>query len=553
MHENLTEISNLCAAFGVKQVVICPGSRSAPLVYAFSQNPAFTCYSVIDERSAAYMALGMAQQSRIPAVLICTSGTAALNFYPAIAEAFYQKIPLLVLTADRPPELLYQQDGQMINQTRVFEKNCKKSFLLSQDLSRNQVNKMGTEALLTTLLPSMGPVHLNIPLREPLYDGFTKPVAITKKRINIPNQALWKISHTLHPTLKNPKVMILVGQQPVNNALYTALRKWKENTNAVILCDVLSNQHSLSTAPMFDFILNQSNEEIKKALQPDILISFGGPVLSKSIKLWLKSFNPTYHYRVQPEEQHVNTYGNVTHFVSALPTDFLHQLTLPFGSNPTFRMLWEYMEVQAVLKLNPFVRKAPFNELGAISKILLHIPEAVNMQLANSSVVRYVNTIGQLKTSWTIDGNRGTSGIDGCSSTAVGAAIANNKLTVLITGDLALLYDKNAFWHQHIPDNIRVIVLNNDGGGIFTRIDGPGKRPEHLSWFTTPQKNNLRLFAQEHHLKYLFCDNYKSLEKLLPSFFQPSAGAAILEIKFDIKENTRILNQLKKIKLTYAK
>ncbi len=553
VHENLSEISKLCAAYGVKHVVICPGSRSAPLVFAFTQNPAFTCYSVIDERSAAYMALGMAQQTLLPTVLICTSGTAALNFYPAIAEALYQQIPLLVLTADRPPELLNQQDGQMINQDHVFEKNCKQSYVFSEDLSLKQAYQLGEEALLATTFPVPGPVHINIPLREPLYEHAFGLSPKTTKAIKLPQHPDWKISDKKTLQIKNPKIIILVGQLPVNNNLYTVLRNWKERTNAVILCDVLSNKQSLCTAPMYDLILSQSNDPIKKDLQPDILISFGGPLVSKNLKLWLKSIRPALHFRIQPDGLKVNTYGNVTDYISTLPARFLEQFTLPTGSNPTFRMLWEYANIQAELKLNPFIRQAPFNELGAMSAIFKSMPDAINVQLANSSVVRYANTLGQLNTSWTIHGNRGTSGIDGCSSTAVGAAIANNKLTVLITGDLAFLYDKNAFWNGYMPNNLRVIIINNEGGGIFTRIEGPGKYPDKLSWFTTPQKNKIKQVAEAFDLKYHFCNNYKSLEKILPFFFQPSTGAAVLEIKIDMKDNARILNQLKKIKLTYAK
>jgi len=295
LQQHVFTIAKVCQHFGIENAVICPGSRSAPLVFAFTSNPGIKCYSAIDERSAAFMALGMAQQLQKPVVLISTSGTACLNFFPAIAEAFYQKIPLLILTADRSPEMLNQQDGQMIMQKGVFGKHVlashellsyqedKVDFKLTERIVRNAIEESLNEK-------GFGPVHINVPLREPLYNlydnpSFPKLAFYNEKKspsaIRVPflNELdyAWKVSK---------RKIILVGLMPPDIELSNCLDSFINQDDVVLIADIASNQHEIANSGLFDFILQHGRRENLIELEPDFILSIGGPVVSKSLKLW---------------------------------------------------------------------------------------------------------------------------------------------------------------------------------------------------------------------------------------------------------------------------
>ncbi len=559
MQQHVFAISQTCNQLGIKHAVICPGSRSAPLVFAFTQNKDVNCISITDERSAAFIALGMAKQLQQPVVLICTSGTAALNFYPAIAEAFYQKIPLIVLTADRPPEFLNQQDGQMITQKNVFEKNILASFELPCYVHGKENLQETSNTILTAIGISngfiKGPVHINVPLREPLY-----PTA--KKTFSFHSTLLTTAPpHPLTPSpflplkkawLKSEKKVILIGELPINNGLFTTLFELSKNNDVVILCDVLSNKQSVCTAPHFDFIVSQSDEKTLLELEPDLIISFGGSVLSKAVKLWLKKQKPKHHFRIQQQNELVNTYNNVTAFIKSNPEIVLKELVEKKEDTTqqnNYKLLWKKIDELAAFRISHFIKLNSFSELQATNIILNNLPDACNFHIANSSVIRYVSLLGNLKPSWQMSGNRGTSGIDGSTSTAVGAALINNKPTVLLTGDLAFLYDRNALWNHCVSNNLRIIVFNNYGGGIFTLIDGPSSVKEQLNYFTTPHRQSIKNTVLDNGLGYYFCDSENELKKAIKIFFDLAKKAAVLEITFNLQENAKVFKSFKKIKL----
>lgn len=566
MHTPINAISQTCSLLGIKHAVICPGSRSAPLVHAFVSNSNIHCHAVVDERSAAYIALGMAQQLKKPVILICTSGTASLNFFPAIAEAYYQKVPLIVLTADRPPRLLNQQDGQMIMQKNVYGKHV----LASLEMLFSRIDNSRIESTVKLVSDAIkmssrldGPVHINVPLEEPLYDhqdlSDQKSILdLIKKNLDRSNliEGIPAKQVSLNLLKKawaaSSKKLIIIGQMPVNNALFSALHELEKHADVSILCDVLSNKQSVCTAPCFDFILSQSNHSALSQLEPDLVISMGGPMVSKSLKVWLKSLKPKHHFRVQTETQRIDTYNNVTSFIEMNNAQVLSGLLEGQNIKPnsySYKNSWKQQEKIAENSINKFINNNSFCELSAVNTILKKIPVAANLHFANSSIIRYATILGKLHSSWTIDGNRGTSGIDGCTSTAVGASLINNKPTVLITGDLGFLYDRNALWNELIKNNLRIIVLNNFGGGIFQLIDGPSSHKKELPFYTTPHHQSVKNTVIDNGLDYYFCNTESGLKKTLNTFFDPSDKAAVLEITFNMNENTRAFRQLKKIKL----
>jgi 2-succinyl-5-enolpyruvyl-6-hydroxy-3-cyclohexene-1-carboxylate synthase len=270
----------------------------------------------------------------------------------------------------------------------------------------------------------------------------------------------------------------------------------------------------------------------------------GGPLVSKSLKLWIKGLEIKHHIRIEAnDEKQVNTYGNVTRFVYGNEAQVLEGLELQRG-RPDFKDAWQRMSKQAQSHLDNHLDNTPFSELHAMRTLLAAIPSGCNLHLGNSSIIRYASYLGFSRDDITVNSNRGTSGIDGCTSTAVGAAWVNNRLTVLVTGDLAFLYDRNALWHRHIPDNLRIVVINNGGGGIFTLIEGPERFAAQREYFTTPHTRTCRNTAGEAGLNYYFCRSDAGLRKGIARLFDPLSGPGILEIGSDMEGNKRVFKGL---------
>jgi 2-succinyl-5-enolpyruvyl-6-hydroxy-3-cyclohexene-1-carboxylate synthase len=555
MQQHVYAISQACQSAGIQQAIICPGSRSAPLVFAFTQSK-ICCHSIVDERSAGYIALGMAQQLQQPVVLICTSGTAALNFFSAIAEAFYQKIPLIVLTADRPQELLNQQDGQMIMQQGVFGEHVRASYELPcYEVGGEELN--ATFSLVSKAIQhavsQQGPIHINVPLKEPLYPSkinnttsFPQKNIITKP---VPKALNDSVKNSIITAWKKAqRKLILIGQLPLDGAINGALTALAKRDDVVIICDVLSNQYGFNTAPQFDYLITRADAKTAETMQPDFILSAGGPVLSKALKAWLQKQQPQHHFRINTTSTQIDTYRNVT---QQLETDITAVLLLlahiPSQQIELYKPFWEAANSFAAKGIKQFLSTKKWSELQAMNYVLQHIPDISNVQVGNSSIIRYVSYLGALHPSWKMDGNRGTSGIDGCTSTAVGAAMVNNRPTFLLTGDIAFLYDYNALWNK-LPHNLKIIVFNNEGGGIFQLIEGPAKHADQLHFFTTPHQQSIQQIALQKGLRYYFCDDLNSLQKVA-HFFNPSSPSALLEIKSNIKTNSSLFKLFKGVKL----
>jgi 2-succinyl-5-enolpyruvyl-6-hydroxy-3-cyclohexene-1-carboxylate synthase len=556
MQQHVFSIAQTCFAAGVEHAIICPGSRSAPLVYAFKRSP-INCISVVDERSAGYIALGMAQQTGKPVVLICTSGTAALNFFPAIAEAFYQQIPLIVLTADRPPELLNQQDGQMIMQQNVFGTHVKMSAELPCYTPGTENHKETVAVIIkllnTSMLRAKGPVHLNIPLAEPLYPDQRVDIPAVPAFYHdnvVPALNVSEITWIENTWRKARKKLVIVGQMPCNAALTGALQELKKDGDTVILCDILSNQYAFNTAPTFDYLFLRADAQTLEQLAPDCIISLGGPVLSKPLKKWLKQQKPETHIRFNEKGWPVDTYQNVTRSfeVDAAPVLFQLGLRATTSEISYFKLFWQQANSVVLAAGNQYLKQADWNELTAVNYLMTRIPDAANVQTANSSVIRYISYLGLVNPSWVMNGNRGTSGIDGSTSTALGAALVNNRPTFLLTGDLAFFYDNNALWNG-LPSNLKIIVINNGGGGIFQLIDGPGKHKKELNYFTTPHQQQIGPMCEARGIKHLKVSSMEALAKVSANFFSPDSPAAVLEIVVDRDKNAADFKRYKQFPL----
>lgn len=560
----IINLAAICARKGVRNFIISPGSRSAPLTVAFARQPELQCRIVMDERAAAFIALGLAQQTGQPVGLVCTSGTAGLNYAPAVTEAFYQRIPLLIFTADRPPEWIDQQDGQTIRQTNLYGSHIRASFQLPVDYSHPDaqwhLERIISEAINTTRWPVPGPVQVNVPLREPLYPS---PGAVVQPQPERKIIQLQPVQATLPASTwddllagwqRAERKLVVAGLHPYNSQLTAALSAIQQNPKVAVIGDLTANIHQAGgRLHLWDMALGTKSSAIWEALAPELLVTFGGQVVSKYLKLFLRKYKPRQHWHIDPAGQAIDTFQSLTRII---PTEasyfFAHlsrqaQFQATASTAETYLDVWLKQEAKAQKQLAAFLAEAPFGEFQAAHQVMQALPEPSRLQLGNSMPVRYANFIGLAGRDIQVNANRGTSGIDGTVSTTVGAALATDQITTLITGDLAFFYDRNALWHNNVPKNLRLVILNNHGGGIFKLIDGPNNLPdpELTTYFETPHSLNAKNTAADHNCAYYHSTNADELQQHLPAFFTPGATAAILEIETDHAINTEVFQKFK--------
>lgn len=547
----ILDLVAICAKKGIEHAILSPGSRCAPLTLAFARHPDIHARTISDERSAAFIALGMAQQLNQPVVLVCTSGSAALNYYPAIAEAFFQQIPLLILTADRPSEWIDQWDGQTIFQPEVYGKHVKKSFHFPDSFANEEqiwhAGRIVNEAINLSKQFPAGPVHINVPLREPFYpaenEEFKFPdnpreFTTVSSQTQLSEESLKHIKNRLNDV---NRILLVPGQQKPNSHIQSLLDQLSKNQKVVIVSDSISNLQSESTINLHDHWLG--NESFHPGLAPDLVISFGKSVISKSLKQFLRKSEAS-HWHIQPDGQAKDTFQHLTRILACSPMQFLNWLTqnLP-KQNVEFQSKWLSLEKNVSESLQKTFDSVEFGEYSALHFILQKIPAPSKVHLANSMAVRYVNFLG--KRPQEIICNRGTSGIDGSNSTAVGCTFTTKDPVTLITGDMAFFYDRNAFWHNYSTPNLRVIIINNHAGGIFRLIDGPAKQPELEEFFETKQQLSANHLAEEFGFFYIKVKNQQELESALIDFYEPSIQPKILEIESSSAKNAEILKQVK--------
>lgn len=567
----LYNIVEICVKKGVKTVVISPGSRSAPLTLAFARHKATECLVVPDERSAAFIALGIAQTRRQTVALLCTSGSASLNYAPAIAEAYFQEVPLLIFTADRPPEWIDQQDGQTIRQRNIYQNHCKASYELPVDYSHPDslwhINRIVNEAINLTQHGQTQPVHINIPIREPFYPEENEEITFDEnvriihqiRTIQNPAQIDWQALMQIEETCE--KQLIVVGQTPMNSVLLNTLPQIERKGifRIPIVADLIGNAYPFGkTISHHDLILMQEDETLKKALQPDLLITIGKSVLSKGLKQFLRKYPPRFHWHFQEFGQAPDTFRSLTHVLPISPEkglEYYLSYTRKKIQKDDYFKLWLSEELKAEKFLMSFFQEQKtFSEFGAMQMLLQQLPEHSLLHLANSMAVRYANYLSLApEKNIEVFANRGTSGIDGSNSTALGAAIATEKIVTLITGDMAFLYDRNAFWHNHLPANLRVVVLNNFGGGIFRLLPESSKLPELDVFFETQQNSTAQQIAEEFGMMYLVAKSSTELQEALKDFFAVSAKPKILEIPTQNTQNLMFFEEFKKTWLEVCK
>lgn len=542
-HELLWNMVSLLYAKGVRHAILCPGSRNGPIINAFACFKAITSHSCVDERSAAYQALGIAEELMQPVVVVCTSGTAALNLAPAIAEAFYQHVPLIVITADRPAEWIDQLDGQAIRQTGIYHNHIKAQYSFSDENSHADTiwhaMRIVNEAVNTAMELPYGPVHINVPLREPLYlpageipvyDAMPKNIIPTNVTTILDQN---QISELCVEFDSYDKVLMLGGQGRINSLLKNSLSHLSINQNTAIVGDCLSN---LTWIPDLLSISDQAVASFNADHAPELLITFGRSILCRTLKTFLRSNKPKAHWHIGMEPA-ADVYQSLTRHIRTSPEycfKVLVAANLKNLSRTSYKNdLLSIISNEHKTYLADNCKPENFTEFSATKRLLELLPENEVLHLGNSMAVRLADRAGVPDKNIEIFCNRGTSGIDGSVSTAVGHALAAPaKHHTLLIGDLGLFYDINGLWRDTVPANLLIVVLNNHGGRIFETIKGPGNIPQALPFFTTPHNRSARAVAEMFGLEYMRAGNSEEMEEIFKRVFVMSARARVVELDF---------------------
>ena len=548
---NLVEI---CAEKGIEQVVVSPGSRNAPLSITFNRHPKINTTVIVDERSAAFYALGIAQQTRKTVAIVCTSGTAALNYAPAIAEAFYQKIPLLIITADRPMEWVDQMDGQTIRQDNVYQNYVKKSFTFPTEPKGDEevwyCNRICSEAIESSTYPEAGPVHINFPLREPLYGvkdytdiPIPKHFSTVTTLLELPESEIQELQKKWN---KYSKILIVSGLIHPNRRINDSLNELSKQNHVAVLTETTSNLFGKNFNRSIDRLLvgieGKNSKKSQSDFQPELLVTLGGPVVSKKIKAFLRNNPPIEHWHINASNDYIDTYKNLSKIIPISPEKLLPSFA-SITKTGNYNNTWKALDISLLKLFKEFMTTVPFCDLKAFDIILDHLPKESNLQLANSTAVRYSNLFDSIsKRSIKCFSNRGTSGIDGTISTAVGAASTTSQITTVISGDLSFFYDSNALWINPMPSNLRIIVINNKGGNIFRIIDGPSSVPELTDFFEAKHNLTTEHLATTFGLEYFNCINEQDLENAVNTAYNSNYNSpCIIEVVTDNELTPEVL------------
>ncbi len=554
----ILDLAELLYQHGVRHAVISPGSRSAPITLAFVRHGGFQIETAIDERSGGFIGLGIAQQTMQSVVLICTSGSAVYNYAPAVAEAYFQQIPLIAISADRPQEWIHQFDGQTIFQNNIFGKHVKQFYQLPVDFVHEDSswahNRLVNEAYCMSQSLPRGPVHINIGIREPFYpennEVFQYHSSVRKIEI-VPNQKVLNTTEwhqILNEWDRFDRKLVAVGQLVNPNDKLDSLQKLSSEYDIPVVADVISNiPWNENVIRNHDFFLSDPKAV---SLEPQLLITVGMSFISKELKTFIRKNPPLQHWHISEDGLVIDPFKTLTKIIPISPEYFFDQLLEKtdfqlFTENEEPENFTEYLaEWQAVsLKTSAYSslfleNLTTINDVLLLDSIFKYLQSDFKLQLGNSMTVRYANVIGSLNRNVWVNCNRGTSGIDGCLSTAIGAAKVSKLPVYLILGDVSFLYDRNGLLQNSLPSNLKIIILNNDGGNIFSMIEGPANLPENGVYFKTEHGRNAKLVASDAGVKYFSVHELKDLDAILQEFVSHS-HCSILELFTDSQENSK--------------
>ena len=514
--ENINILTSLLVAHGVRRAVVCPGSRNAPIVHNLVKSGCISCYPVTDERSAGFYALGMALLDGNAVAVCVTSGSALLNLLPAVAEAYYQHVPLIVISADRPLAWIDQQDGQTIRQQNALADFVKKAVTLNEPTDETQrwhCNRLANEALLATNHHGLGPVHINVPLSEPLF-GYDVPTLPNERKISrhTPHSLVEvDLNELIADFRKAKKPMIVLGQMHPGS-VDTSLVKALEG-HAVVVSEVLSYFGGLQNA---DELLATCAETAPYT--PDFVLYLGGHLIGKNLKSLLRQMHNAPQWLINESGEVVDTFVHLTAIIEAKPNEVLSLMVQMMQQadgkqhedrTKVYRQLWQTAHNAYRKQLNqlaPTLTEAYV--VQCFEQQLQQVGHPFEVHYANSLSVRLANKFAHHHV-WC---NRGVNGIEGSLSTSAGMSLATQANVYCVIGDLSFFYDQNAIWNTRLRGNLRILLLNNGGGKIFQHVKGMPADDIRTTFVSAEHNTSAQGICQQNDAKHLLVDNVEALQ-----------------------------------------
>ena len=536
--ENINILCAVMLGHGVTHAVVCPGSRNAPIVHNLNECPQVKCYPVTDERSAGFFALGMAEQLQEPVAVVVTSGTALLNLAPAVAEARHRHLPLVAISADRPMAHIGQQMGQTIDQPGALSRFTMMDVNLVEphdDLTRWHCNRLANEALLAARRG--GPVHINVPYDEPLFN-FTVtalPVEriITSMTVSVNEMALLEV---LKPVKMAQKPMLVIGQLDRGILTYELMNHLVPHLAVLVESlgsDVGGNQ--------FDELLPLV--EHNPDFAPDFVIYMGGTLVSKRVKAYLRRLADVPMIQISADDEVHDTFGHLTQVIHCAPDAALHALEklLGIAKGKPFGRLW-YETLDQIVWHFDYLRP-DFSQMLAVKCALrsaTELNEPVVLHFANSQPVRLANLFARQH----VRCNRGVNGIEGTVSAAAGCAAVTDERVLCVTGDLSFFYDQNALWNSNLRGNLRILLLNNGGGGIFAQLPGLEASPARDTMIAAGHTTHARGCCEQHGVEYRAAHGSEDLYSGITWLVQDGSDRPrLLEVVTDVAHDRHVWQQ----------
>ena len=557
--ENVNILTSLLLEYGVSDAVVCPGSRNAPIVHNLSVCEAIRCRPVTDERSAAFYALGLAIATRRPTVVCVTSGSALLNVMPAVAEAAYQHIPLVVISADRPQQWIDQLDGQTIPQSDALGRFVRKAVQLPEphnDEERWLCRRLVNEAMHLATCRQGAPVHINVPISEPLFEFSTEQLPQLSRFNNIKRAAIKDASMDMPDAFHEAKrPMIVIGQLAHGTVSHETIRSLSEKY--VVMSEPLSNPSYMTIH--FDeairYIVSDNSsinddEDDKTAYYPDYVIYVGDTLVSKPARRFLRNAKAP-SCLITPDAADIHDPLMTLTDIVECDTDSINALLASLCDAPDtdercrFHDRWQsFLDAYAA---HADAYAPEYSQMATVKYFeeqLADLDIDICVHYANSSAVRLACIYAQHYV-WC---NRGVNGIEGSLSTAAGFSLATHDMTVCVIGDLSFFYDQNALWNSNLRGNLRIILLNNRGGGIFRQLPGLSDSPAADDLVMASHENTAQGICTQNDIGYLSAKNMDEMQiGVVTLLTRESERPMLLEVFTDSNDDIKALEKYFKL------
>lgn len=548
-------IFDLLESKGVRHIVCSSGSRNVPLLLAAASRPKLKKHFAIDERTGGFLGLGISLVSQQPVGLVCTSGTALLNYAPAVAEAYYQSIPLIVISADRPVQWIDQDDSQTLRQDGALDNYVKKSYSIPALGEDNPemlwyVNRIVNDAINQACEGRPGPVHINVHLGEPLNGIIERKESGPRliKTIEADVISNKEIIKNLANEIADSKIMFVAGFYQPDSTLQKAVSDFCKFPNVTVMAESISNIHLKEEDYMVDSVLTSYSDKVLDSYAPDIVISIGGALVSRKLKEYLRRNSKSIkHWSLGFSHTTSDPFMSLDIKIELDPIRFLKSLNSVLKkfrikeSVKNYQYDWKTLKEKASHIKETFISDSSWSELKAFDYILKKLPSDYNLFLSNGTPIRYAQIINYPLPHASYC-NRGVSGIDGTTSTAIGGAIVYKGRTLLITGDLSMAYDIGAFNLKNVPESFKIIVMDNQGGGIFRFIPSTNSLEIREEFLCQPPLLPLKELASGYDWSFYECSDLDTLEKLFPEFIS-NPHKSILKISCDGERSAEVLKE----------